>query len=156
MVSVGTGRKDHLTIGITICHTDFTHLYRVPLETGFTEVKVPPRVGWDGVVAQILDSATDAEGVHHVLTDVFGDGKNAQPRTQMASTQYFRFNPIVGEPNSFPIDEVDPGRLQGLCDIVDEYMAEEEQQLKLQKLGEVIHPKSWIQRAIQRNREKHV
>jgi hypothetical protein len=25
----------------------------------FTEVKIPPRVGWDGVVSQILDSATD-------------------------------------------------------------------------------------------------
>ena len=25
----------------------------------FNEVKIPPRVGWDGVVSQILDSATD-------------------------------------------------------------------------------------------------
>jgi hypothetical protein len=33
----------------------------------FTEVKVPPRIGWDGVVGQILDSATDAEQVHHIL-----------------------------------------------------------------------------------------
>jgi len=43
-------------------------LSQVPLElvvsigTGcFSEIKVPPRVGWDGVVAQILDSATDGE-----------------------------------------------------------------------------------------------
>ena len=31
------------------------------MESAFTEIKVPPRVGWDGVVAQILDSATDGE-----------------------------------------------------------------------------------------------
>jgi hypothetical protein len=136
----------------------------VPLElvvsvgTGkFNEVKVPPRVGWDGVVAQILDSATDAEGVHHVLEDVFGEEKTAQHTgTRMASTTYFRFNPIVGDPNSFPIDEIDPGRLQDLCDIVDVYMEEEEQQAKLQQLGEIIHPKSWIQRAIRCSKEKHL
>jgi len=129
----------------------------VPLElvvsvgTGaFTEVKVPPRVGWDGVVAQILDSATDAEGAHHILEDVFGDNKTAQHAgSKMASTKYFRFNPIIGEPNCFPIDEIDPDRLQGLCDTVDEYMAEDEQQINLKKLGDIIHPKTWIQRAIQ-------
>ena len=27
----------------------------------FAEIKVPPKVGWDGVVAQILDSATDGK-----------------------------------------------------------------------------------------------
>lgn len=67
----------------------------------------------------------------------------------MASTQYFRFNPLIGEPNTFPIDETDPRRLQDLCDIVDEYMETDEQQKKLKKLGGIIHPKSWAQRAIQ-------
>ncbi|KAL3810911.1 hypothetical protein ACHAXA_008761 [Cyclostephanos tholiformis] len=132
----------------------------VPLEllvsigTGeFTEIKVPPRVGWDGVVAQILDSATDAEGVHHILEDVFGEEKGG---TKMASTTYFRFNANVGRPDSgkFPIDEIDPGRLQELCDIVDAYMEEDEQKLKLKKLGDLIHPKGWIQRAIQCNIDK--
>lgn len=82
----------------------------VPLElvvsigTGkFREIKIPPRVGWDGIVAQILDSATDAEGVHHVLEDVFGDDKTAQHRGTRTGTKYYRFNPIIGEPNSFPI-----------------------------------------------------
>jgi hypothetical protein len=37
------------------------HLRHGNLELAFTEIKVPPRVGWDGVVAQILDSATDGE-----------------------------------------------------------------------------------------------
>lgn len=88
---------------------------------------------------------------------MFGEEKTAQHSgTNMSSTKYFRFNPIVGRPDSFPIDEIDPGRLQDLCDIVDEYMAEEEQQRKLAKLGEVIHPKSWLQRAVECNIDKHV
>lgn len=136
----------------------------VPLElvvsvgTGvFNEVKVPPRVGWDGVVAQILDSATDAEQVHHILEDVFGEDKTAQHMgTKMASTKYFRFNPVIGDPNSFPIDEIDEDRLQGLCDIVDEYMAEDEQQAKLKQLGDIVHPKSFLQRAIQCSMDKNV
>jgi len=135
----------------------------VPLEllvsvgTGaFSEVKVPPRIGWDGVVAQILDSATDAEQVHHVLEDVFGEEKTAQHKgRRTSSTKYFRFNPIIGEANSFPIDEIDEDKLQALCDMVDEYMAEEEQQSKLQQLGELVHPKSWIQRAVQCSIEKN-
>ncbi|EED90234.1 predicted protein [Thalassiosira pseudonana CCMP1335] len=130
----------------------------VPLElivsvgTGvFEEIKVPPRVGWDGVVAQILDSATDAEQVHHVLEDVFGEGRTAQLRgTKMDSTAYFRFNAIVGKPDSFPIDEIDPVRLQELCNIVDRYMAEEKQQQKLKQLGNLIHPPSIFQRAFRR------
>ena len=58
---------------------DANHLY-LPhiLKTVFNEVKIPPRVGWDGVVSQILDSATDAEQVHHVLEDVFGDDRTGK------------------------------------------------------------------------------
>ena len=89
--------------------------------------------------------------------DVFGEDKTANfVGTKMASTKYLRFNPIVGDPNSFPIDETDPEKLQCLCDIVDEYMAEDEQQRKLQLLGDIIHPKSWIQHAIQRSKDRIV
>ena len=88
---------------------------------------------------------------------MFGEDKTANfVGTKMASTKYLRFNPIVGDPNSFPIDETDPEKLQGLCDIVDEYMAEDEQQRKLKLLGEIIHPKSWVQRAIQRSKDRIV
>ena len=128
---------------LDIVFDDVNHLYLSHiLPAVFNEVKIPPRVGWDGVVSQILDSATDAEQVHHVLEDVFGDDRTANfSGTKMASTKYFRFNPIVGDPDSFPIDETDPKKLQDLCDIVDEYMAEETQQKKLQQLGDVIHPR---------------
>ncbi|KAL7447037.1 hypothetical protein ACHAXM_011569 [Skeletonema potamos] len=114
----------------------------VSVGTGrFEEIKVPPRVGWDGIVAQILDSATDAEQVHHAMEDVFGDGANAKGGKKMSSTKYFRFNPLIGKPDSFPIDEVDPDRLQELCDIVDRYMGEGEQKSKLKQLGDIVHPK---------------
>ncbi|KAL7500826.1 hypothetical protein ACHAWT_009002, partial [Skeletonema menzelii] len=114
----------------------------VSVGTGrFAEIKVPPRVGWDGIVAQILDSATDAEQVHHAMEDVFGEGANARGGSKMSSTKYFRFNPLIGEPDSFPIDEIDPVRLQELCDIVDRYMDEDEQKTKLKQLGDIIHPK---------------
>ena len=88
---------------------------------------------------------------------MFGEDKTANfVGTKMASTKYLRFNPIVGDPNSFPIDETDPEKLQGLCDIVDEYMAEDEQQRKLKLLGDIIHPKSWVQHAIQRSKDRIV
>ena len=73
---------------------------------------------------------------------MFGEGTNVQHSgTKMSSTKYFRFNPLIGKPDSFPIDEVDPDRLQELCDIVDRYMEEEGQQSKLKQLGDVIHRK---------------
>lgn len=59
----------------------------------------------------------------------------------MSSTKYMRFNPFIGPPDSFPIDEVDEDRLQELCDIVDRYMDEDEQKDKLKQLGDIIHPK---------------
>ena len=90
---------------------------------------------------------TIAEQVHHILEDVFGHEKTAQHKgLRTSSTKYFRFNPVVGKAGTFPIDEIDEDELQSLCDIVDKYMATEEQQRKLQQLGEVVHPKSWIQR----------
>jgi hypothetical protein len=129
---------------------------------------VPPRVGWDGIVAQILDSATDAEQVHHAMEvreesgfqsilwyhfsnnsllclllgqDVFGEGTTSQHSgTKVSATKYFRFNPLVGKPESFPIDEIDPDKLQELCDIVDRYMEEDEQKAKLKQLGDIVHP----------------
>ena len=101
-------------------------------------------MGWDGVVSQILDSATDAESTHHMLDDVFGEGSGS-------STRYFRFNPVIGPPESFPIDEVDPERLQDLCDIVDYYMESDEQQAELKELRRVVHSRrSMLSRVLRR------
>lgn len=45
----------------------------VSIGTGaFIEQKSAPRIGWDGIIGQIVDSATDGEQVHHVLEDILG------------------------------------------------------------------------------------
>jgi len=66
----------------------------------------------------------------------------------MVDTKYFRFNAVVGNPDSFPIDETNPERLQELCNIVDRYMAEAEQQQKLKLLGEVVNSQQRLTRKI--------
>ena len=66
VVSVGTGGKDAspTTYFSPICGS----LVIIIILVAYTEVKVPPRVGWDGVVAQILDSATEGEWL---IFDIF-------------------------------------------------------------------------------------
>jgi hypothetical protein len=45
----------------------------VSIGTGaFIEQKSAPRIGWDGIIGQIVQSATDGEQVHHVLEDILG------------------------------------------------------------------------------------
>lgn len=70
---------------------------------GFTELKSEPRIGWDGIIGQIVNSACDAEQVHHILEDVLGDGTTAQGKPSLSNTSYMRFNPILGMPDEFPI-----------------------------------------------------
>ena len=70
---------------------------------GFTEQKSEPRIGWDGIIGQIVNSACDAEQVHHILEDVLGDGTTAQGKPSLSNTSYMRFNPTLGMPDEFPI-----------------------------------------------------
>ena len=37
---------------------------------GFWEQKSAPHIGWDGIIGQIVDSATDAEHIHHIVEDI--------------------------------------------------------------------------------------
>uniref|UniRef100_A0A7S4AE78 PNPLA domain-containing protein n=1 Tax=Pseudo-nitzschia australis TaxID=44445 RepID=A0A7S4AE78_9STRA len=70
---------------------------------GFKEQKSAPRIGWDGIIGQIINSATDGEQIHHILEDVLGDGTTAQGRSSVSDTCYMRFNPTLGMPDEFPI-----------------------------------------------------
>ena len=70
---------------------------------GFKELKSEPRIGWDGIIGQIVNSATDGEQIHHLLEDVFGDGTTARAKSSISNTFYMRFNPILGMPDEFPI-----------------------------------------------------
>lgn len=106
---------------------------------GFLEQKSAPRIGWDGIIGQIVDSATDGEQIHHILEDILGDGSTARlGRSSISNTQYMRFNPIVGLPDEFPIDVTDPEKLLRLKKIAREYMKEPEQKRKLRILADLL------------------
>ncbi|VEU34533.1 unnamed protein product [Pseudo-nitzschia multistriata] len=73
---------------------------------GFKEQKSEPKIGWDGIIGQIINSATDGEQIHHILEDVLGDGTTAQGKSSVSDTCYMRFNPVLGMPDEFPIGEL--------------------------------------------------
>lgn len=132
----------------------------------FMEQKSAPRIGWDGIIGQIVDSATDGEQVHHVLEDILGkfhevmwvgscvhlkyfscfissriitgEASMLGRRSSVSRTRYFRFNPVIGMPDSFPIDETDPQKLAQLRDITREYMKQPEQQRKVEAIADII------------------
>lgn len=119
---------------------------------GFLEQKSEPRIGWDGIIGQIVNSATDGEQIHHILEDILGDGGTAQlGRSSVSNTRYMRFNPTLGLPDEFPIDVTDPEKLQKIKRITTEYMQAPEQQRKLQELADLLKGRSggfrkWIRR----------
>jgi len=108
----------------------------------FIEEKTPPRIGWDGIIGQIVSSATDGEQIHHILEDVLGQGGTAKRGlSSVSGTRYYRLNPVVGMPDDFGIDETSPEKLGDLSRITDEYLQEEEQQRKLKEISEVLEGK---------------
>jgi len=109
---------------------------------GFKEVKSEPRIGWDGIIGQIINSATDGEQIHHILEDVLGDGTTAQGKSSVSNTSYMRFNPTLGLPDEFPIDVTDPDKLQQIKTITREYMKEPEQQRKLEAISDILKGRS--------------
>jgi Patatin-like phospholipase len=124
----------------------------VSVGTGnFLEEKSAPRIGWDGIIGQIVNSATDAEQVHHILEDIFGSGSllgGADAKSSAVSKlQYFRFNPVVGRPDEFPIDVTDPEKLAKLRRITIDYLREPEQKKKIERIGAVLNGRqSWLSR----------
>jgi len=136
----------------------------VSVGTGaFIEQKSAPRVGWDGIIGQIVSAATDGEAVHHVLEvscssssrvtasiwpqkflfyfeqDVLGQSAVlGGTKSAVAKTRYFRFNPIIGLPDEFPIDVTDPVKLKRLQKITRDYMSEPEQQEKIESIGDIL------------------
>lgn len=114
---------------------------------GFLEQKSAPRIGWDGIIGQIVDSATDGEQIHHILEDILGEGGTAQlGQSSVSNTLYMRFNPILGLPDEFPIDVTDPKKLEKLKQITRDYMNEPEQKRKLQNLADVLQGRRRFQK----------
>lgn len=107
---------------------------------GFVEQKSSPRIGWDGIIGQIVNSATDAEQIHHVLEDILGEGSESaiQRGPHISQTRYYRLNPTLGLPDEFPIDVTEPAKLDRLQQIATEYLAEPAQQKKLEEIGDIL------------------
>lgn len=122
----------------------------VSVGTGaFIEQKSAPRVGWDGIIGQIVNSATDAEQIHHILEDLLGEpAVLGRKKTAVSRTRYFRFNPVIGLPDEFPIDETDPEKLKKLQKITRDYMARPEQQHKVERIADILKGRSGRRRRI--------
>jgi calcium-independent phospholipase A2-gamma len=118
---------------------------------GFLEKKSAPRIGWDGIINQIIGSATDGEQIHHLLEDILGDGGTAAlGKSSVSNTRYVRFNPVVGFPDAFPIDVTDPEKLQQLKSITLEYMQEPEQQRKVQGVADILKGRPFLRKWFQK------
>eukprot|EP00550_Attheya_septentrionalis_P006621 CAMPEP_0198291906 /NCGR_PEP_ID=MMETSP1449-20131203/9256_1 /TAXON_ID=420275 /ORGANISM="Attheya septentrionalis, Strain CCMP2084" /LENGTH=988 /DNA_ID=CAMNT_0043990591 /DNA_START=144 /DNA_END=3107 /DNA_ORIENTATION=- len=109
---------------------------------GFLTEKTAPKIGWDGIIAQIVQSATDGEQTHYVLEDILGQGGTAQlGRSSVSQTRYYRLNPTIGMPDDFPIDGTDPERLEELSKITSQFMEQPEQKRKLKEIGDILKGK---------------
>eukprot|EP00549_Striatella_unipunctata_P010836 CAMPEP_0118721076 /NCGR_PEP_ID=MMETSP0800-20121206/30511_1 /TAXON_ID=210618 ORGANISM="Striatella unipunctata, Strain CCMP2910" /NCGR_SAMPLE_ID=MMETSP0800 /ASSEMBLY_ACC=CAM_ASM_000638 /LENGTH=705 /DNA_ID=CAMNT_0006628879 /DNA_START=154 /DNA_END=2271 /DNA_ORIENTATION=- len=115
----------------------------VSLGTGrFLEEKSVSRIGWDGIIGQVVQSATDAEGIHHVLEDILGQsGSFRMGGSALSGTRYIRFNPLIGGTNEFPIDETEPAKLIRMTEVTKEYLQEPEQQEKLREMSSILNGK---------------
>jgi predicted acylesterase/phospholipase RssA len=120
----------------------------VSVGTGaFIERKSAPRIGWDGIIGQIINSATDGEQIHHILEDMLGQSAVlGGKKSAVSKTHYFRFNPVVGSPEDFPIDVTDPAKLAQLRKITSSYMAEPEQQAKMEQIADILKGRKGIRR----------
>jgi len=140
-------------------HEARTVFPNVPIEmvvscgTGaFIEEKSEPRIGWDGIIGQIVNSATDAEQTHHILEDVLGQGTTAC-LGMSSKTKYYRFNPVIGTADTFPIDGTDPDKLEELSQITTAYMEEPEQMAKLDEIVSILHGKRGWKRLFSRSKQ---
>ena len=79
-----------------------------------------------------------AERTHQTLEDVWGE--NGLARTCEDATRYYRFNPLLGGPNDFPIDTTDPQILDDLTKLTEEYLQEPKQQRMLKGIADVVNP----------------
>lgn len=116
----------------------------VSVGTGlFLEQKSPAKVGWDGIIGQIVSSATESEQVHHILEDLVGESAFVGQKvgSKLGATRYFRFNPELGAADKFPIDVTAPAKLAELQEISTQYMAHPEQRKKIKRISEILRGK---------------
>ena len=61
--------------------------------------------------------------------------------SSVSDTKYFRFNPVVGSCDEYPIDVTEPEKLARLADITKAYMREPKQQRKLREISDILEGK---------------
>lgn len=90
----GIGASNPTAIAIHEARTLFPD---IPIElcvscgTGeFVSRKKSPNFGWDGIIDQIVKSATDTAKTHWILEDILGQGHTCQSTSGVSSTKYFR------------------------------------------------------------------
>lgn len=147
----------------------------------FVEENSAPRIGWDGIISQIIMSATgksinlfivyacfnimaiydvrqflhpDCEQTHHILEDILGQGGTVKGRYSISQTKYFRFNPVVGTADTFPIDNTDPVKLEELNEITTRYMKEPTQARKLREISAILGGQPWWKK-LMKSREQY-
>ncbi|KAF8822564.1 phospholipase, patatin family protein [Cardiosporidium cionae] len=99
----------------------------VSLGTGkFSKEMLETRIGWDGIIQQLINSATNTEGIHQMLLDF------------LPKSTYFRFNPQI---EMWPIDETRGDRLNMMKRFVERYFEDNpENKARLQELVSKINP----------------
>ena len=85
----------------------------------------------------------DCEQTHHILEDILGQGGTVKGRSSISQTKYFRFNPVVGLADNFPIDNTDPVKLEELNEITTRYMKEPTQARKLREISAILGGQPW-------------
>ena len=91
-------------------------------------------------IGQIVNSACDGEQIHHILEDILGGqgGTARLGKSSVSETKYYRFNPVVGTAEAFPIDGTDPIKLEELSQLTTDYMNEPEQKRKLNEIVDIL------------------
>lgn len=119
----------------------------------FFEEKSASKIGWDGIMNQIVNSATDGEQIHHILEDILGQSGTAKlGGSPVSNTKYYRFNPLIGNSDTFPIDGTDPDKLKELENITMKYLKSPEQAQKIDEISEILEGNThWRKRLFRRS-----
>ena len=60
----------------------------------FLTQKASPTFGWDGIIDQIVKSATDTSKTHHILEDILGQGHTVNGGSSVSQTKYYRVSQV--------------------------------------------------------------
>lgn len=95
----------------------------------------------------------DGEQIHHILEDILGQSGTAKlGGSPVSNTKYYRFNPLIGNSDTFPIDGTDPDKLKELENITMKYLKSPEQAQKIDEISEILEGNThWRKRLFRRS-----